>query len=82
MTLAQFQSMDYLRRLQAATKAVCVAGRDEEHSKVLLFQLHGFYVEVYYNKHKSYISEISGFDDLDQLEPYLKKINIEELVTD
>jgi hypothetical protein len=44
-----------------------------------LFQFHAFYVEIcYYNK-RAKDAIILSFDDLDFLDPYLKKIDISEL---
>ena len=76
MTLEKFISLDYEGRMQATMKAVCIAGRDENKFMIFLYQLHDFYIEVYYHRKYSYISELLPFDSTDRLEPYLEKIPI------
>ena len=76
MTLKEFLALDYYGRMAATMRGVCVAGRNFDPYKVLLYQLNAFYVEVYYNKNHHFISEINGFDSTEQLEPYLAKIAI------
>lgn len=80
MTLAEFLALDDMSRLRTVARAVCVAGREENWFKVLLFQLGDFYVEIYYDKHGHFISQVSGFDDTERLEPYLQKIELDGLV--
>lgn len=77
MTLTEFLQLDYQGRLQAAERGVCVGGRQEGEYMVLLYQLYSFYIEVFYHKQYSYISALHGFDDLDCLEPYLQKIELD-----
>ena len=49
--------------------------------KVLLFQLQGFYVEVYYCTKYNDITRFHAFEDRDLLAPYLEKISLEALMT-
>jgi hypothetical protein len=44
---------------------------------ILLYQLYGFYVEVYYNYNRNQIECFQSFNSTDQLEPYLDKISLE-----
>jgi hypothetical protein len=44
---------------------------------ILLYQLYGFYVEVYYNYNRNQIECFQSFNSTDQLEPYLNKISLE-----
>ena len=76
MTIQEFIALDYEGRMNAALKAVCVAGRDENIFKVLLYQLNSFYIEVYYNKIHNYISDLVPFDSTDQLDPYIERFSI------
>lgn len=46
---------------------------------VVLFQLHGFYVEVYYKQYRKIINHIITSDNTDILQPYLDQINIRDL---
>jgi hypothetical protein len=46
---------------------------------VLLFQLDGFYVEVFYNTTTSTVSFIKSFEDMDGIEAYLQRIDIRQV---
>ncbi|HEY0039138.1 MAG TPA: hypothetical protein VGB71_00675 [Flavisolibacter sp.] len=76
MNIQEFKQLDYTGRMEATAQAICVAGRDENIFKVLLYQLNDFYVEVYYNKLYNYISEFVAFDSADKLDPYLDRIQL------
>lgn len=43
---------------------------------VLLFQLDGFYVEVFYNTATNSVSFVKSFEDMDGLEVYLPMVDI------
>lgn len=49
---------------------------------VVLFQLHGFYVEVYYKQYRKIIDHIVTSDSTEILHPYLEQINIKDLSDD
>ena len=76
MTLEAFQQLDFTGRLLAADKAVCIAGRDDGKHVVLLYQLNGFYIEVYYSRQHRHITDLVGFNDIEKLDPYLEKISL------
>lgn len=46
----------------------------------VLYQIEGFYIEVYYLKYRSAIHSIRCFDSTDSLAPYLSQIDIHYLV--
>lgn len=46
---------------------------------VILLQLYGFYVEVYYEEYRKKIHNIITSDSTDILQPYLDQINIRDL---
>jgi abortive infection bacteriophage resistance protein len=48
---------------------------DEEH-KVLFYQIEGFYAEVFYHKEHNVIKPLRSFKNVDQLRPYLERINV------
>lgn len=52
----------------------------KENSIVALFDLHGYYVEVYYDQETNMIKQVSCFKSLKKLEPFLKLINIDEII--
>lgn len=47
---------------------------------VFLFQLDGFYVEVFYNTATSRTSFIKSFNDMDGIEAYLQSIDISDVM--
>lgn len=47
---------------------------------IVLYQLEGFYAEVYYYKYRCLIECISCFADTARLDPYLGQITVEHLV--
>jgi hypothetical protein len=49
---------------------------------VLLFQLDEFYVELYYPRNKDKCVIIKSFENTDELEPYLKRIDIHTLISE
>jgi hypothetical protein len=76
MNIKDFLALDYTGQMEATSNGICVAGRDENFFKVLLYQLNDFYIEVYYHKFYNYISEFIAFDSTDKLDPYLKRISL------
>ena len=57
-----------------------IAVADRGFTKVLLYQLSSFYVEVYYNCELGKIEEFRSFDSTDQLAPYLAAIDVSGLI--
>jgi hypothetical protein len=55
---------------------VFLGRRSEGYYNVLLFQIDGFYTEVWYHAHFNVIIRIESFSDTDRLEPYLDTIRI------
>ena len=46
----------------------------------LLYQLEGFYVEVFYRKYRSHVKHLHCFESTEFLDPYLEQIDVENLV--
>jgi len=59
--------------------SVYVGKRTVEKQPVVLFQLHGFYVEVYYKQYRKIVDRIITSESTDMLQPYLEQINIKGL---
>lgn len=55
---------------------VFLARRDKGYYKILLFQLEGFYAEVWYHAHFNVLIKVESFSDTDLLEPYFDKIEL------
>jgi hypothetical protein len=60
-------------------KGVLISVRRTDEHRVLLYQIDGFYVEVYYHPTKNVI-KIKSFSGTEQLQPYLKQISLEGIV--
>lgn len=53
-----------------------IADRREHNYSILLYQIYSFYVEVWYEGKKNEIYKFRCFSSIQQLEPYLSKIDI------
>ena len=60
------------------SEGVCIADRRSEDVQALLFQIEGFYVEVFFNGSGDEVLFSRSFEDTDELEPYLSGIDISE----
>lgn len=49
--------------------------------KILLFQVASFYAEIFYHTNNKEIKNITSFSDTAALDPYLKNINVYELIS-
>lgn len=58
---------------------VYIGKRKIEKQTVVLFQLHGFYVEVYYKQYRKVIDHIITSDNTEILQPYLDQIHLKGL---
>ena len=56
-----------------------VGKRKADKQTIVLFQLHGFYVEVYYRQYRKIIDHVITSDNADILQPYLDQINVRGL---
>jgi hypothetical protein len=80
MTKTEFEELsdkEQLDRLQS--DGVYVGKRKTEGRVAVLFQLHGFYVEVLYNKYRTEVHEIKIASSTEILQPYLEQVNIKDL---
>ena len=77
MTLKQFRSCsNYVQQQMIKHQSVFLLERRSLDWNILLFQLDGFYVEVYYERKTQKVEKLKSFDDIEQLEPYLCKIDV------
>lgn len=60
-------------------KGVLIGLKSTSEFRILLYQIEGFYVEVHYHAAMNMIKQFIGFSSTDQLEPYLKEINLKEI---
>jgi hypothetical protein len=81
MTLPDFKSLDYREQTDLLHKEAVYVGKRKIFSQtVVLFQLHTFYVEVYYYEYRKIIPRIRCTESIEILDPYLEQIDVEPLV--
>lgn len=82
MTVYDFQLLSQTVQVNLLYKeGVYVGKRKINSSSVLLYQLEGFYVEVYYKKYRCSVIRIHCFRSTTLLDPYLEQIDVEHLVS-
>ena len=80
MTLYDFNGLDVQDQADSLCEhGVFLSERQNDRYIILLYQIDGFYIEVYFNKGKGKIVRFRSFLSPDQLFQYLKKINIDAL---
>lgn len=58
---------------------VLLGRRTEGFYKIMLFQIDGFYTELWYHTHFNVLIKVASFSDTDLLEPYLSNIRLDGL---
>lgn len=61
------------------TNGVYVGKRKVENQTVVLFQLSGFYVEVFYKQYRKKIDHTVISDSADILQPYMNQIQVRDI---
>lgn len=80
MTLQQFRSLPKdMQRTAVKRYGVFLFGRTGVGVHVMLYQLEGFYVEIYFDDKTSASSCIKSFGDTKRLDPYLYKVDVSAL---
>jgi hypothetical protein len=80
MTLYEFNQLDEMEQAEALWNGVFIADREDDEHKILLYQIDGFYVEVFYHKEYNVIRRFRSFSSTNPLDPYLDKIDIQALL--
>jgi hypothetical protein len=81
MTLFQYRLLCEKDQVDLLYKEGTYIGkRSKPPFSAILFQLGSFYVEIYYRKYRSCITEIKCFTSTTLLDPYLEQINVDDLV--
>jgi hypothetical protein len=78
MTLFGFLLLSKEKQIDAALKSVYLDVRVRDSFVILLFDLGGFYAEMYYASSPNKIVKFTAFKSTKLLAPYLKDINIED----
>lgn len=83
LSLTEFIDLPHELQFEVLHKhGVYVGKRKVEKQPIVLFQLHGFYVEVYYKQYRKVIDYIVTSGSTDILQPYLDQINVRDLNDD
>lgn len=61
-------------------QGVYIGKRKEAEKIIVLYQLYSFYIEIIYSKYRHTIIRLNWFTSTDVLNPYLKYIDVEELI--
>jgi len=81
MTLSQFKLLSEPYQTDILWQSgVFIGSRNTLFYIIDLFQVEGFYVEVFYDKEQEEIKLLKSFYSPDQLIPYLNQINIRNLI--
>ena len=80
MTLEQFRSLPKdMQRKVVKHCGVFLFGRTGVGVNVMLYQVEGFYVEIYFNDKMSVALRLRCFEDTVHLDPYLRMVDVSEL---
>lgn len=81
MTLQEFLLLSEAEQTNLLyEQGVYIGKRKLAATVVVLYQLNGFYAEVYYREYRRIIECISCFAGTARLDPYLTEIDVEQLV--
>lgn len=77
MTLYQFNQLDKTDQTCVLwNKGVFLCERKTDQHTIGLYQVNGFYIEVFYHPEHNSIERLRSFRSVDQLRPYLEKMDI------
>lgn len=77
MTLFDFQLLEDSEKIDVLyEEGVYIGKRKDGNRTVLLYQLESFYVEVFYRKHRRYVTRVHCFSSTALLDPYLEQIPV------
>jgi hypothetical protein len=79
MTLYEFKKLHEFKQVEVIYNSVHISQRWDDEHNILLYQIGGFYVEVFHHRELNIIKRISSFCGIRQLEPYLDQIDISQL---
>jgi hypothetical protein len=81
MDMVAFSSLSYKEQVNAVCEnAAFLANRRVDEYLVALYQLDGFYIELFFKTGQAPLEKLECFSELERLKPYLEKINISTLL--
>ncbi|HEX8460545.1 MAG TPA: hypothetical protein VF623_03920 [Segetibacter sp.] len=82
MTLYDFLQLPDRRQIATIYKDGVFIGKCcYQQQIVAAYQVHSFYVEIFYRKYRYYISDLHCFTSVDLLAPYLSQIDIKDYLS-
>lgn len=80
MKLYQYKGLTESNQLEVLRRrGVHLATREEDFYQVRLYQIDGFYVELYHHTHFNVTAHTHSFEDTELLEPYFEALDAELL---
>ena len=76
MTLSQFNLLDENQQTNVIWSGTRVATRREEEHEIVLFQIDGLFVEVFFNRTIEVVRKIEAIENINQLLIYLKPYEV------
>jgi len=76
MTSAEFNRLGYYKQIEAVLRGTFLAGRLTDRHYVKLYNLHSFYVEVFYDDRHHLITHFWAFRNTQSVTPYLNSLKI------
>ena len=81
MELSVFRKMSPQDQQELVSReGVMLWERQSRNFNIYLFQLGGFYVELFFFKESGEFATIKPFDNMDELSPYLREIDVGQLL--
>jgi len=79
MTIEDFESLDPVAKLFVISdRSVFLARRTDGDFRVSLYQLDGFYVEIYFHTEELMYKRVRSFSGTEELDKYLDSIDISD----
>jgi len=76
VTLSQFNLLDENQQTNVIWSGTRVATRREEEHEIVLFQIDGLFVEVFFNRTIEVVRKIEAIENINQLLIYLKPYEV------
>jgi hypothetical protein len=80
MKVKDFNLLDEVKQAEVLLQhGVLLTERVYKEFQIVLYQVHHFYVEVYFHKTYEMIQGFRGFENMNHLDPYLSNISLNDL---
>lgn len=83
MYLGAFRKLSFREQQQLVAKVgVQLCERQSRNFLIFLYQIDGFYIELFFFRESGEFATIKSFDNLDELAPYLNEIDLAYLLNE